>query len=418
MKRIHYLLGMALFAGALATSCANTKETDPEKKAPVPAEEKAAVSDSITFKAVLEAGTKTSLGEGDKVCWNQGDCIKVFNASNTTGVEYSLQDGAGTPIGTFGGPNNIGNGPFWAVYPAAAATSLDGDVIHISVPDTQVYAADSFGPGANVAAGKADQLDEILFRNRMGALALTLTGTKSISSIRILSYQEEPLFGTATLSGFGAEETPALTFAANQTETNVNQLTLSCGTPGVTLTEEGKTFYLTVPDGALAGGYMIEVYDTDGTAMARYAKASADNRIARSQILEMPVLAYTPDCKTSFLQSDAIGAYSGAFADGTLTPLCQYVELQSQYAYKNTETTRYLRIEDMNAGYALGVTMPYALNPGKSVDVTINQAAGITGITKSETAGKMRVVKVSEGKVWLLDRTGGTGFIFMMAGEE
>lgn len=413
MKRFFQYLSLSFLAVALVVCCAKTREIDPGEKASEKQGE--TVSETITFRAVLEVDTKTALGAHDFVCWSTGDCIRVFNESHLDGEEYTLQSGAGTLTGTFTGPQ-IGEGPYWAVYPSSAAGSLASGVIQITIPSTQTYAENSFGPGANVAAGKADELDGILFHNLMGALALTLTGTQSIGSIRILSYAQEPLYGTASVIGLEVADTPVLTFGEGQADEAHAYLTLDCGEDGVALSEEGKTFYLIVPAGRLAEGYMIEVYDKNGEAMARYAKVDEANGIARREILEMPALSYTPDCKAEFLQSSAIGAFSGAKTGGDWTALCTYSELQSQYAYKNTETTRYLRLEDMADGYALGVTMPKTLNPGKSETITIEQATGLPSLT--EGTPKMRVVKVSDGKVWLLDRSAGTGFILMMVEEE
>lgn len=419
MKRINRLLGAALLAVALVMGCARTTELEPGQKTSQP-EKTVSVPDSITFTAVLENGTRTLLGTDEKVLWSTGDQIRVFNKSNASGEVFTLKNGQGTPTGTFEGPN-IGSGPFRAVYPASiVATGSQYDNISISIPSSQSYAAGSFGAGANISVGQADQLDNILFRNVMGVLSLTLTGTATIGSICIQSYVQETLSGTATLSNLGEEAGPMLTFGKGQTAESFSRLTLDCGTNGIPLTSTGTTFHLAVPAGALGSGYQIEVYDTDEKVMVRYAKASEDNAIVRNYIVSMPELEYAPDYKAAFLQSEAIGAFSGTSAGSSenMQSLCTYNENQSQYAYKNTAESRYLRLQDWDSGYALGLTMPYTLNPGKKYNVTLNQADGLNLSTTQPPFTKMRVVKKSEGKVWLQDATSGIGFILMLAEVE
>ena len=418
MERINRLLGAALLAGVLVMGCARTTELEPGQKTSQP-EKTVSVPDSITFTAVLENGTRTLLGTDEKVLWSTGDEIRVFNESNPSGAVFSISGGVGTPTGTFSGPN-IGNGPFQAVYPASVATGSQNGSISISIPSSQSYAAESFGAGANISVGQADQLNNMLFRNVMGVLSLTLTGTATIGSICIQSYVQETLSGTATLSNIAEEAGPTLTFGEGQTAESFSRLTLDCGTDGIPLTSTGKTFHLAIPAGALGSGYQIEVYDTDGKVMVRYAKASEDNAIVRNYIVSMPELEYAPDYKAAFLQSEAIGAFSGTSAGSSenMQSLCTYNENQSQYAYNNTETSRYLRLQDWNSGYALGLTMPYTLNPGKKYNVTLNQADGLNLSTTQPPFTKMRVVKKSEGKVWLQDATSGIGFILMLAEED
>ena len=419
MERINRLLGAALLAGALVMGCARTTELEPGQKTSQP-EKTVSVPDSITFTAVLENGTRTLLGTDEQVLWSTGDEIRVFNESNASGAVFTLKNGQGTPTGTFEGPN-IGNGPFRAVYPASiVATGSQYDNISISIPSSQSYAAESFGAGANISVGQADQLDNILFRNVMGVLSLTLTGDATIGSICIQSHVQETLSGTATLSNLGEEAGPTLTFGEGQTAESFSRLTLDCGTNGIPLTSTGKTFHLAIPAGALGSGYQIEVYDTNGKVMVRYAKASEDNAIVRNYIVSMPELAYEPDYKAAFLQSTSIGAFSGTSAgsSGEMQSLCTYNENQSQYAYNNTETSRYLRLQDWDSGYALGLTMPYTLNPGKKYNVTLNQADGLDLSTTQPPFTKMRVAKKSEGKVWLQDATSGIGFILMLAEED
>ena len=413
MKRLTFrALPWALLMGAIAVSCAETREMDassPEQGIPAPQ------TDSVTFSAYLEAGSKTQLGDGAQVLWSASDRIRVFNAATPQGVEFQLMAGEGTQKGTFRGPA-LGEGPYYAVYPAEAAGKLTGNALAVTLPVTQKYAVASFGAGANLAAGKAEALGDIHFFNLLGSLAITLTGDKTVTDIRIRSNAGEPLHGDAVIGGWDLT-VPTLTLEDGQTDEPFRDVVLDCGA-GVQLSAEGTVFHVVVPAGTLADGYWIEVYDSDGQAMVKYAKAAEDNRVDRGEIVQMPSLAYTPGYKADFLLSEDVGIFTNTAASGQMASLCTYVEGQSQYAYLNKaggNGTRYLRLEDWDCGYAIGFTMPYTLTPGKNAAVTL-EAVGLSSVS-SGTIGQMHVVKVADGKVWMQDPDTGNGFILMMVEE-
>lgn len=411
MKRLtHIAFLFVLVSGALAVSCAETRERD----ASAQGQEQlvAPQADSVTFSAYLEADSKTQLGNGGQVLWSTSDKVRVFNAATPLGVEYNLVGGAGTTRGTFRGPD-LGDGPFYVVYPAQAASQLTGTSLAVTLPASQSYAADSFGPGANLAAGKSAELKDIHFFNLLGALSFTLTGDQAVTDIRIYSFAAEPLRGTAVIDGWD-NVVPTLTLDAGQTGEAFRAVSLDCGT-GVQLSAQGTLFHAAVPAGTLAGGYWIEVYDGNGLAMVKYAKAAEANRVDRNEIVQMPSLAYAPRYKADFLLSDAVGIFSNTAVDGQMATVCTYVEGQSQYAYLNQageNGTRYLRLEDWNSGYAVGFTMPYTLTPGKKSAVTV-EALGEVSLA-SGLVESMHVVKIAGGKVWMQDPDTGKGFILMM----
>ena len=392
---------------SLVVSCTHVRENDLAQDAPGAEPEQTGI---LTFTAYIDPGSKTQFGEEWSVLWSEGDQIRVYNDAHPEGIPFSLVRGAGTSSGTFSGPAP-GSGPFRAVYPADRAGQGNGTSIPVSFPATQTYAEGSFGPGANLAAAAAEQLDGIQFHNLVGALSLTLTGDRTITGIRVCSQADERLSGTAALKSW-TSGIPSVVFDADHDAASSGEVYLDCG-PGVALTGEGKPFYVTVPAGTLAGGYRVEVFDSEGLAMVKYAKAHADSRVDRSELVQMPALSYSPAYKAAFLTAEAIGAYSNAASEGSLTSICTYVEGVGQYAYLNKEgVSRYLRLEDWDAGYALGFTMPYSLEAGKNCAVTL-QSLGALPIA-SGTVENMRIVKLSDGKVWMLDPATGHGFILMM----
>ena len=400
-----------LFPALLVLSCARAPENDSQPVIPV------STPDSIVFTAVLEqSASKTQIGEDFSVLWSAGDKIRVFNGATPEGVEFTLSGGAGTNKGRFSAPGTgMGDGPFYAVYPSDAATTLNGTSIGVRLPDTQYYAANSFGQKANLAAGKGDALEQIQFRNLLGVVSFTLTGTRKVRSIHLRSQGTAPLFGTGIISGW-EEEAPSVTLDSDAAS---QEIILDCGTAGAALAAEGTTFHLAVPAGTLGEGFSFEAEDTEGNAMIRRAPAAEENRIARSGLLQMPAIAYAPAYRSGFLYASEPGAYENVLASsaGTLKSCCLYTEGESQYAFRNTKTTRYLRLEDWSDGFMLSVTMPYQMQEGKEYDSFSVKAVGNTGTVVSGDGLTMEVVKMAGDRIWLSDTATGKGYVLLKVEE-
>lgn len=408
MKTNAFLLKAAVLSATLSLySCAGNIEKGTGLSRPEPEEEAL-----VSFTASLEpADTRTSL-HGLDVCWSEGDQVRVFNAATPEGEVYDLCAGAGTRQGTFLG-KDIGPGPYDAVYPASAAEGLKDGALRISLPGEQAYVADSFAPGANVAAARAEVLDGLTFRNLLGILSITLSGEKAVRRLSVFTHAGESLNGTALVGGLDSES-PSLAFETPQDDPSRRQLSLDFGNKGVPLSGGGKTFFLMVPAGTLADGFTLEVIDTDGNAMIRQGAADASNRMVRNEIRPMPPLPYTARFQAAFLQSGEMGAYKDILSSqGKMSLPCRYEEGKSQYAYRSKAGaggSRYFRIADWQRGFLLAFTMPYELRAGETCAVSV-QAVGATGGIVSGDAIPMQVVKQASGLVWLFDQAAGIGFI-------
>lgn len=410
MMRILPALTLALFID----SCTVPAELRPGIQDELPSECLVPM-DSVSFTARFEENeTKTSMTSSGKLLWSEGDMIRVFNADNPSGKVYTLQAGAGTGSGTFSGPALSGSGPYHAVYPASSASSLSGNSLTITLPSVQTYAENSFGPGANPSAGVADKLDEIIFRNICGCLSLTLKGNATISAIRIHTKGEELLHGNATVSNLLAGS-PTLNWVSGQEGEALSTMSLDCGS-GVTLTSEGKSFYLIVPAGSFGQGFTLEAVSADGNVFVRNGSAGSVT-IERSMIRPMPALDYSAQYRAAFLQSSALSAaFTGISAGASMSETCTYVPESGQYAYHSvagTPGSRYFRFQDWEEGFSIGLTTPYALNSGNTATVSV-EALGDTGGIVSQPDVNMKVVKRLGSRVWLADPATGNGFIMML----
>lgn len=245
--------------------------------------------EGLTLKASVEqhvgsADTKTAL-DGANVVWVSGDAIKVYNADGSANVDLTTTT-EGTKADFSGGDLASGD-PTVAIYPAAAALSSDGTNITFTLPATQTYAVNSFGPGCNVAVGAVDEEGHITFKNTCGLLKLQLKGIIKVGKIELTTKGDEKLYGTFSANAFAAE--PAASYESD----GGNTIILDCDDEGgVQLDAETATdFYFVVPAGAFADGFTAVVYDVVSYTDSKYnveISTIKNNKIERKTVKAMP----------------------------------------------------------------------------------------------------------------------------------
>ena len=253
----------------------------------------------VGFRATLEAhagDSKTHL-DGLSVKWDANDAVKVVNANDVakTFVISAIHDDYSdlVPAEGEGVTDDFYKPNYQAYYPADIY-----DEGQVSLPQTQDYAAGSFGKGFNPMAAYAvnKNLD---FKNLCGLLALQLTGDCKVKSITITSKKDEMLWGKGELTLNSSKvELGALTDGGNS-------ITLNCyvNNEYVQLSGTAKTFYFVVPAGTLSKGF--DVVLTDNTGKVWKKSTSADLTIQQSHIKPM---------QQQNVVTKAEGALSGLFS--------------------------------------------------------------------------------------------------------
>ena len=246
------------------------------------------------FTAVTENNsTKTCLSDDYRVLWDKGDCITIFEGS--TGIsKYAVDDEcAGTSKGTFtlvyepeGGSSLDAN---IAVYPysdnlTCSQSSGSYVVSGFILPEYQTYSADSFPNESFIMAAVTESASQrnLNFKNVLGALELNLTGSMTVSSIRVEGNSGEKLCGSASVS-VSAGSNPDITLAGNGTS-----VTLICGR-GIQLSPSMATrFIISLPPVNFSKGFTVTIADMDGST--NVVSTSMPNQVLRSTILSMPEL--------------------------------------------------------------------------------------------------------------------------------
>lgn len=418
------LFGLAaLMLGLLSTACV-------DQIAPTAIEEEKqpdADGNTMVFKAILEQGdaaTKTALNNENAVVWSEGDEIRVYNSSHINGVVFTLTSGAGSVEGQFTGTMS-GDGPYYAVYPADAAGAMTAGpmTFHISVPEVQTFANGSFGKKANISWAMAETQNSLFFHNVFGAVSISLKGTATIKQVNLYTRGADVLNGELSITNLGGDGAPWITLTGNASDEDSQHVSLDCGYPGIALDETTPTsFCLSVPAGAFADGFFVEIIDTENKAMIKSAKGSSANIIERGVILTMDAFTYAPQYRNDFLSElDDFAGYT-EITDG-VQKTCKYSDQDPacQYAYINSDepSRRYVRFQYWGdavndiPGYALSLDItPRDMSLNAKPTVTV-KAMGETGSIASKT-GTMKVIKKTSRRAWLYDAASDQGYVIKL----
>ncbi|MBO4476246.1 MAG: hypothetical protein J5737_05965 [Bacteroidales bacterium] len=356
-----------------------------------------------TFTATQEyaSDSKTSLGEG-QVFWSADDAISIFSSSTPGGERYAISpECAGQTQAQFTG-NDVGSSPYYALYPADPAASLDGTLLSISLPAVQQYAPSGFAPGFNpMVASSSDRT--LSFKNLCALLMIRLSGSSTVSSISITSNKAEALWGTATVA-MDYADVPALAMTAPADDAH-RTITLDCSS-GVELGSTPVDFHFVLPAGTLSEGFTLSVTDTQQGSMTKQTSTSVNT--CRSVRSPMAPLTYI-QTDSPFLNQACYGMYD--LSGGTPAPVKTYDKATDQLALRTYLDSRTFRIQSLVTKSALLVSTPLDMKIGGSYFLEI-ESVGNTGVTNATV--NVTLLKSEEGKLWLQETAG--NFAFIIAG--
>ncbi|MCR5277579.1 MAG: hypothetical protein K6D54_07940 [Bacteroidales bacterium] len=398
MKKILYSL---LAAAALLQAC-TLQIQEPE----IVTEIIDPLAGKMVIHATLEEGTKTGMSDMS-VVWLAGDQIRVYNEANPSGVVFTLDPAsAGSVNGSFVGDEISGTGPYYAVYPAADGGMLFENLLGINLPETQLWANSSFGNGANPAVAYAADLENLPFKNVCGVLNLRLTGSATISGVRLYTAADERLCGTGYIEMTYGADGPVLNLTGDENLSVDSHVLTLTSESGVALSETPIDFRIVVPAGCLASGFHVEIIDDAGESMIKRAPAAANNRVNRAKMRSMPSFAYTAQYGP-FLQSNQIGIVDGCLAGGSNTTL-RALGSGDQFAWaKRSAIDRSFRMQSWSTGYAIELTTTDpnsfgSMQMGKAYAFDI-KAMGATNGVSTATGTAVTLVKKWGETAWFVD---------------
>ncbi len=293
MKKL-FILAAAM---SVAMSCTDADVADPDYAANVRDD-----SAPVFYGGFDDEDTRTYIDEKVRLLWTADDRVSIF--TTTYNQQYAFDGETGDNSGSF---VKIADGSFatgsdternYAVYPYAKSNKISYDnILTVTLPAVQTYAANSFGPGANTMVAVTENSDDyfLKFRNVGGFIKLKLYGDDiTVASVSVMGNKSEPVAGKASVSvAYGYYPTVTMSDTATGT------VTLDCG-EGVgigTTAEESTEFWLVVPPTLFPEGFTITVTDTAGKIFAKSTSKSIE--IVRNGVLSMSAIEVVPKIPTN-----------------------------------------------------------------------------------------------------------------------
>ena len=170
----------------------------------------------MTFTATQESnvGTRSALSGDNRVDWQTGDMISVFDAVGDGHNQRFTLTGDATE-GIFSGEASSEATSFTAVYPYTDGAQLksDGSVSGITLPAEQTAYKDSFDPKAALMMAYTEDKSQLNFKNVVSLVKVTTDF--DCRKIGLSAYED--IAGTGTLSYNNGE--PSIAFDSNQSRT-------------------------------------------------------------------------------------------------------------------------------------------------------------------------------------------------------
>ena len=284
-----------LFKFFLCTACTLALFSCQEEIEPVVSPTDNDVPEGYTlqeFTAVCEeTESRTALSDNNTV-WSAGDQIKVV-LSDGSAVNASLTAGAGTTTGTFAGLVPNGKTANYAVYPAAAYSSVSGNTVNVDVSASQ---PGTFAAG-NVAVAKVNATTHnMTFKNVNSFLVFQLKSGSAVSKVEVTSVDGSALAGTVAVSCSGTEPAAGA---------------VSSGASTVSMTTSGAgTYYMSIASGVThAKGLKMTYYTGSGS----YTETGVYylNRNMTIAVNQMYTLGEVETDKNYYVTVDGAGSHTG-----------------------------------------------------------------------------------------------------------
>jgi len=283
-----------------------------------------------------QAKTRTVLGsDGTTVTWQANDKIGIgFKSPTAKNLPFTTPT-AGSDVHFWGKAPNQPN-PYFMMYPyqqdaKISANSNTQAIYQYNFPKEQNAIAGTFDPKANVSVGIIPQRGKpFVAYNIGGLLRFTIKGTSNVKQVKLLSIGQENLAGNLKST---------ITFANNgkiSAATNV----FTTASPVVNLTpasgsfEEGKAYYIALPEQKLSQGLTLVFIMQDGKAILKKVKQEVN--IQRAKVYNLGEMALDPTKAKDFILKNQglIEAVAAKVSGGLTTTADGHLDI---YAADNLE---------------------------------------------------------------------------------
>ena len=249
-----------------------------------------------------QAKTRTVLGsDGTTVTWQANDKIGIgFKGNQPKNYPFTTPT-AGSDVHFWGQAQDVNNVAYFMMYPYQKDAKISANnntqaIYQYNFPKAQNAIAGTFDPKANVSVGIIPQRGKpFVAYNIGGLLRFSLRGTSNVKQVKLLSIGQENLAGNLKST---------ITFANNgkiSAATNV----FTTASPVVNLTpasgsfEEGKAYYIALPEQKLSQGLTLVFIMQDGKAILKKVKQEVN--IQRAKVYNLGEMTLDPTKAKDFI---------------------------------------------------------------------------------------------------------------------
>ena len=181
MRRFFEIMLSAIIIAGLSVSCTSEPGAG------------SAVKVDMSFRAIaVDSETRTVLSDGTKVYWEPGDEISLCGAESPFVADIEVD----SPEAVFRGKVEQSE-HYYAAYPASAVIEWAGEIVQMSLPQTQTAVSGSFASGLNLTVSSTDDSQRCFqFHNILGLVSFTIgQDSGDITSVEIKTNAGEPICG-------------------------------------------------------------------------------------------------------------------------------------------------------------------------------------------------------------------------------
>ena len=283
-----------------------------------------------------QAKTRTVLGsDGTTVTWQANDKIGIgFKGYQPKNYPFTTPT-AGSDVHFWGKAPNQPN-PYFMMYPYQQDAKISANnntqaIYQYNFPKEQNAIAGTFDPKANVSVGIIPQRGKpFVAYNIGGLLRFSLRGTSNVKQVKLLSIGQENLAGnlksTITFANDGKISTATNEFSTASPVVNL--------TPASGSFEEGKAYYIALPEQKLSQGLTLVFIMQDGKAILKKVKQEVN--IQRAKVYNLGEMTLDPTKAKDFILKNQglIEAVAAKVSGGLTTTADGHLDI---YAADNLE---------------------------------------------------------------------------------
>ena len=230
----------------------------------------------MEFTASAGTDTRTQLTSDNKVVWQSGDAISIFDQFGNR--KFTTKDSGASAI--FGG-NAASATDYYALYPYQEGTTLSGNVIKgVTLPSEQTAKAGSFDAAYNLSVAKASSDLQLAFKN-VGSLvkfAVSNDQAANVRKVKLTSHDATAVLTATVDITLGSLPTVTPTSGQQPSATMIADNGL----------EAGQYYYFAVLPSVLNAGFSLTFYNEEGKTWQMDYTAEAN--MARSNILKLAAI--------------------------------------------------------------------------------------------------------------------------------